>query len=105
MNPRRRNGHRRTQLRRRHLAQARSKTCPWEGCPWPDEPFDPSLHYLDPKAPVVDEIRPVSRGGDPLSWSNTRLLHRWCNAKRGDGSRPAPRRIDPPPPPAVSRAW
>lgn len=79
------NGARRRALRARHLAQAGHVTCPWPDCPWPGQPFDATLPTLDPRAPVVDEIVPVSRGGDPLSWENTRLMHRWCNAKRGDG--------------------
>lgn len=84
-NPRNTNGHRRRQLRARVLA---SETyCAWEYCEWPDEPINKRLHHLDPKAPEVDEIIPVSRGGDPLARSNTRLLHRICNQRRGNGSR------------------
>lgn len=85
-NPRQANGHRRRQLRKRHIAAA--TLCQWEHCPWPNEPFDKTLHHLDPKALEVDEIIPVSLGGDPLSWRNTRALHRWCNQQRGDGTRP-----------------
>lgn len=101
-NPRSANGHRRRELRRRHLASAASRTCAWEHCRWPDEPFDPSLHHHDDRAPEVDEIIPVSLGGDPLSWSNTRLLHRWCNQQRGNGTR-TPRQ--PPPQPTPSKTW
>jgi hypothetical protein len=93
-NPRYANGHRRRQLRQRLLATAGRTTCTWGqdeadsgACPWPDEPFDPSIHYLDDRAPEVDEIIPVSLGGDPLSRANARLLHRWCNQQRGNGTR------------------
>lgn len=103
-NPRRANGHRRTQLRQRHIAAATH--CTWEHCPWPDEPFDKALHHMDDKAIVIDEIVPVSQGGDPLSWANTRPLHRWCNLKRGDGTRtPSRVQAQPPQQPATSRTW
>jgi hypothetical protein len=104
-NPRRTNGHRRDQLRRRHLAGAANKVCQWEHCPWPHEPFDTTLHYLDPKAPEVDEIVPTSLGGDPLSWSNTRLLHRDCNRRRGNGTGTLKTLPGPAQQPRTSRAW
>ena len=34
----------------------------------------------------VDEIIPVSRGGDPLSFANCRLTHRRCNRLKSDKS-------------------
>lgn len=40
-----------------------------------------------PMSFVVDEIVPVSRGGDPLDFANTRPAHWICNARRGDGTR------------------
>lgn len=101
-NPRNTNGHRRRQLRKRVLA---SETyCAWEHCPWPDEPVDKTLHHLDPKAPEVDEIIPVSLGGDPLARANTRLLHRLCNQKRGNGTR-APKIAPKPAEYTTSRRW
>ena len=39
---------------------------------------------------VVDEIVPVSLGGDPLDFDNTRPAHYICNARRGNGTRKAP---------------
>lgn len=36
---------------------------------------------------VVDEVLPVSLGGDPLDFSNTRPAHWICNARRGNGTR------------------
>ena len=103
-NPRSANGHRRRELRKRHMAGASAKHCQWEHCRWPDEPFDLSLHIHDDRAPEVDEIIPVSLGGDPLSWQNTRLLHRWCNQQRGNGTR-TPKRTAAPPQPTPSRDW
>ena len=35
----------------------------------------------------VDEIVPVSRGGDPLDFSNTQPAHRICNQRKGNGRR------------------
>ena len=32
----------------------------------------------------VDEIVPVSRGGDPLSLENTQPAHRICNQRKGN---------------------
>ena len=55
-------------------------------------------------APEVDEIIPVSRGGDPYDLENVQLVHRKCNRAKsnklpGDfikkAANPAP----------VSRAW
>ena len=66
---------------------ATETVCAWDHCPWPGEPVDKRLSHLDPKAPEVDEIIPVSRGGDPLARGNVRLLHRWCNQQRGNGTR------------------
>ena len=98
-NPRYKNGHRRRQLRTRLLNQG--GTCPWPACPWPGEPFDPTLHPDDPRAPQVDEIIPISKGGDPLDPENCRLLHRWCNRQRSDGRRPPGL----PPTPQTSLPW
>ena len=87
-NPRYANGHRRRELRKRVLAS--ESVCAWEFCEWPGVPIDKSLPANDPLAGEVDEIVPVSKGGDPLKRSNVRLLHRICNQRRGNGNR-APR--------------
>lgn len=34
----------------------------------------------------VDEIIPVSRGGDPLAWNNVQLTHRCCNQHKSNRS-------------------
>lgn len=40
-----------------------------------------------PMSFVVDEIIPVSAGGDPLDFANTQPAHWLCNARKGDGKR------------------
>ncbi|GMA33630.1 hypothetical protein GCM10025875_36220 [Litorihabitans aurantiacus] len=93
------NGHRRRELRARKLAAG--GYCPWPDCPWPHEYLGAGLvedirqrvpvkPQHDPHYPEVDEIIPVSRGGDPVAADNTRLLHRrrWCNQQRGAGRTP-----------------
>ena len=45
---------------------------------------DVKLKHGLPESPEVDEIVPVSLGGDPYDRSNTRLAHRLCNQKRGN---------------------
>jgi 5-methylcytosine-specific restriction endonuclease McrA len=94
-NPRRANGHRRNQLRKRVLSE--ESTCWLCGLP-----VDKTLHYLDPQAPEVDEIIPVSLGGDPLVRANCRLAHRICNQRRGNGTKPAKPKIAPL---STSRKW
>lgn len=77
-NPRRANGHRRDQVRRKVLAE--EDTC-WlcQG------PVDKTLKTPHPLSPEVHELVPVSKGGDPLDRANCRLTHRRCN--RGQGNR------------------
>jgi len=79
-NPRRANGHRRDQVRRRVLREE-------DNCWLCGKPVDKTLPpYLD-GSPEVDEIVPVSLGGSPFDRSNTRLAHRICNIRRGNGTR------------------
>lgn len=86
-NPRYANGARRTALRRR-LA---SLGGPCHLC---GKPIDYSLPAGHPMAFEVDEIVPVSKGGDPLDFGNVAPAHRICNQRRGNrdivrqGSRP-----------------
>lgn len=40
------------------------------------------LHSRDTKACVVDHVIPVARGGTNQLW-NLRLVHRYCNARKG----------------------
>jgi 5-methylcytosine-specific restriction endonuclease McrA len=99
-NPRNTNGHRRRILRKRVLAH-------YTNCAICGLPVDKTLPVHDPGAPEVDEILPVSLGGDPLAWRNVQLAHRLCNQQKGNKTEHAP-----PPPtvttiqqPVTSRAW
>lgn|GEM_PF-282398 len=89
-NPRRANGSARNRIRA--IWKARGENCAICG-----RPIDYSLGMVtDPRTGrrrphpasfVVDEIVPVSKGGDPFSVANTRPAHWACNARRGDGTR------------------
>ena len=83
-NPRRRNGSRRTRLRKRVLAA-------YDVCWLCGRPVDKGLPPGHPWSGEVDEVIPVSRGGDPLAWDNVRLAHRICNEVRGNKSPQAAR--------------
>lgn len=72
-NPRRTNGHRRNQLRRRVLAEENE-------CWICGQPVDKTRKTPDPMSPEVDEIIPVSKGGDPYARANCRLAHRPASA-------------------------
>lgn len=78
-NPRRANGWRRSQLRKRVLAA-------YDTCAICGKPVDKTLKTPHPMSPEVDELIPVSRGGDPLSFTNCRLVHRRCNRLKSDGT-------------------
>lgn len=98
VNPRRRNGYRRTILRRRVLAA-------YNQCALCGQPVDKTLPPNDPGAPEVDEIIPVSRGGNPLAWNNVQLAHRLCNQRKSNRldyeTTTKPHPIEP----ATSRRW
>ena len=92
-NPRYANGARRTAIRARWRAIG-------DPCALCGLPIDYDLGFvvdprtgkkrLHPMAFVVDEIVPVSLGGDPLDFANTRPAHNICNARRGNGTRKNP---------------
>lgn len=92
-NPRYANGARRRKIQ----ARWRAIGAPCGIC---GKPIDYSLGMVaDPRTGkrrphpmsfVVDEIVPVSLGGDPLDFENTRPAHYICNARRGNGTRKAP---------------
>lgn len=79
-NPRRANGTRRTDLRNRVAAMG----LPCHLC---CKPIDYSLPAGHPMSYELDEIVPVSKGGDPLDPDNVAPAHRICNQRKGDGSR------------------
>ena len=98
-NARNGNGHRRRQLRRRVLAA-------YTNCALCGHPVDKTLHYLDPGAPEVDEIIPVSLGGDPLKWANVQLAHRRCNQAKSNKLDWTPDTVKTEPTkPSPSRRW
>lgn len=94
-NPRRANGYRRNQLRRRVLLE--ESICWLCGLD-----VDVSLPHGLPSSPEVDEVIPVAMGGDPFDRANCRLAHRACNLARGA-------RLSVPPPPVEGysspRTW
>jgi len=77
-NPRVANGHRRRQLRAQVLAE--EDHC-WLCGGWVDKEL-PAGH---PMAAEVDEVLPVSLGGNPYDRANCRLAHRLHNQQRGNG--------------------
>lgn len=79
-NPRRANGTRRDRVRRQVLAE--EDVC-WLCGEIVDKTLPPFLHG----SPEVDEVVPVSLGGDPFDRSNCRLSHRLCNVRRGNGTK------------------
>lgn len=98
-NPRYANGHRRRKLRARVLA---SET----HCGICGNEVDKTLPPNDPGAPEVDEIIPVSLGGDPLKRSNVQLAHRLCNQRKSNRiSVDEPTATATPTKPTTSRAW
>lgn len=74
-NPRRANGYRRDQVRRRVLAEEHD-------CWICEQPVDKTLKTPHPDSPEVDEVVPVKDGGSPFDRSNCRLSHRRCNVGR-----------------------
>lgn len=76
-NPRNANGNARRKLKTRLRAEGR----PRHIC---DMPTDYALPAGDPWSFEVDELVLVSRGGDPLGYSNVDSAHRICNQRRGN---------------------
>ena len=48
------------------------------------QPIDYDLPAGDPMAYELDEIVPVSRGGDPFDPDNVAPAHRICNQRKGN---------------------
>ena len=81
------NGWRRRQLRARVLAA-------YDVCAICGKPVDKTLKTPHPMSAEVDELIPVSRGGDPYSFTNCRLTHRICNRMKSDKTSAAGRQAD-----------
>lgn len=47
-------------------------------------PIDYALPAGHPMSFEVDELVPVSKGGDPLDFNNVAAAHRICNQRRGN---------------------
>ena len=77
--PRKANGWKRAQLRARVLAA-------YDVCAICGKLVDKTLKTPHPMSAEVDEIIPVSRGGDPLAWNNVQLTHRCCNQHKSNRS-------------------
>lgn len=77
--PRRKNGYRRDQIRKRVLAA-------YTYCHLCGQPVDKTLPPGNPWSGEVDELIPVSKGGSPTDWNNVALAHRICNELRGNHS-------------------
>lgn len=71
------NGHRRRQIRARILAA-------YDTCAICGKPVDKTLKTPHPMSAEVDELIPISHGGDPYSFTNCRLTHRRCNRLKSD---------------------
>lgn len=76
-NKRRSNGSARDKLRRRVADEG----MPCHLC---GKAIDYSLPAGHPMSYELDEIVPVSKGGDPLDRSNVAPAHRTCNQRRGN---------------------
>lgn len=76
-NPRRTNSHRRNKLR----DKVKSKGLPCALC---GKPIDYDLPAGDPMSYELDEIVPVSRGGNPYDENNVQPAHRLCNQQKGN---------------------
>lgn len=76
-NLRRTNGARRNKLRARVAAMG-------EPCHICHQPIDYSLPAGHPMSYELDEIVPVSRGGDPYDPRNVGPAHRLCNQRKGN---------------------
>ena len=97
-NPRRANGHRRNQIRAQVLREE-------DDCWLCGQPVDKTLPPYQHGSPEVDEVVPVSQGGDPLDRRNCRLSHRLCNVRRGQQQKAALRKSRKPAPFVSARTW
>lgn len=85
-NPRYKNGHRRREIRKWLLATQ-------DICALCGKPIDKSLKSPHPMSFEVDEIVPVSKGGDPLDRNNVQAAHRICNQRKSNKTKPKQKTI------------
>lgn len=67
-------------------------------CAWCGQPVDQTLDGNHPDGPVVDHLREITEGGDPLDRENLALMHRRCNGDkegRRSSEAAARRRLNP----------
>lgn len=76
-NPRRTNSTRRNKLRQHILATQNI-------CYICGKPVNKNLKTPHPMSPEIDEIIPVSLGGNPYDPHNCRLAHRYCNQTKSN---------------------
>ncbi len=109
VNPRRSNGSKRDKVRAKVLREE-------SHCHLCGLPVEKRLRHGLPASPEVDELIPVTLGGDPYDRANCRLAHRYCNRYRWHGpvesaraflhANPPPFASKPiPPEPVSSRRW
>jgi 5-methylcytosine-specific restriction endonuclease McrA len=74
-------GNRDTRHRLRQIILQRDSICYLCG-----EPVDKSLPKTHRMSAEVEDVVPVSRGGNPTDINNLRLAHKACNLKKGNMS-------------------
>lgn len=79
-NPRRANSYRRNKVRQQVLDEE-------DLCWLCGDPVDKTLPAGHPFSAEIDEVIPVSLGGNPYDRTNCRLAHRLHNQQRGNGLR------------------
>lgn len=79
-NPRRQNGAAWARIKARLIAEAGGQP----DCHLCGQPIDIRLPARHPYAFEIDELRPVSKGGDPHDYANCAPSHRLCNERRGN---------------------
>lgn len=97
-NPRQKNRAARKNLRNR--VKAMGLPCALCG-----KPIDYSLPPLHPMSYELDEIIPVSLGGDPLDENNVQPAHRICNQKKSNKVWPRAPAGTPQDPNRCSQQW
>lgn len=67
-------------------------------CAWCGQPVDTTIDGNHPDGPVIDHLREITDGGDPLDRENLALMHRRCNGDkeaRRSSEAAARRRLNP----------